>query len=77
MNVQKNIFFFAFRSPEQLLKEFDGSQMCFNPPVPPPKKNAKPSKYIGQHIFVDSEFGDYCEKIMNEPIEKKSIVLQI
>lgn len=60
-----------FRSPEQLLSEFDGSEMCFNPSVPPPKKQTKSAKStnIGKHIFADSSFGDYCEGVSNKSHE--------
>lgn len=56
---------------EQLFIDFNMSEMAFNPPVPPPKKE-QPKNRSKKGFFSDSSLEDECRDILRRPIKRKS-----
>jgi len=59
-------FSFASRKPEELYTAFDPSGVAFNPAVPPPRKVTPKDKFT-KHFMSNQDFGDYCQRILDEP----------
>ncbi|XP_057663387.1 nucleolar complex protein 3 homolog [Diorhabda carinulata] len=61
---------------EQLFTDFSMSEMAFNPPVPPPKKE-QPKNKSKTGFFADSSFEDECRNIMRRPVKRKAFWIDI
>ncbi|XP_059051759.1 nucleolar complex protein 3 homolog [Achroia grisella] len=55
-------------TPIQVFEQYDGSQMAFKPPVPPPNRlisKAKVAKLSHQHTWFQPTLREYCQKVEN------------
>ncbi|XP_050510797.1 nucleolar complex protein 3 homolog isoform X3 [Diabrotica virgifera virgifera] len=62
---------YAKSAADQLYIDFDMSEMAFNPPVPPPKKE-QPKTRPKQIFFADSTFEEECRQCLRRPTKRKS-----
>ncbi|KAM3958903.1 nucleolar complex protein 3 [Aphomia sociella] len=52
-------------TPMQVFEQYDGSQMAFKPPVPPPGRIVPQTKLQHKHTWAQSTFKQYCEDVEN------------
>lgn len=64
----------CFSTSEQLFKDFDMSEMAFNPAVNPPQKHEIKDKKQ-KHLFADSLFEDECKTIIKAQLKCKGNLL--
>ncbi|XP_045779458.1 nucleolar complex protein 3 homolog isoform X1 [Maniola jurtina] len=50
-------------TPMQIFSQYDGSQMSFKPPVPPPKPSAQPAKTKPAHAWAQPHLKAHCHDI--------------